>query len=388
MLSTGPGCRRCLCVAALLSLGVPTSAQANSEVWPQYQGNAGHTGYVNEALRVDAEPKRKWTAPILTAFGELGLAVGDELVYVTPASYFDAWAKLHALSVDDGHEVWSYTPPVTVANLNPPALDDAGNVYMTVTNSGGSYLISHSATGQFRWSTPVYMQWQKMYAPTIANGEIAGAYEQMERHTLDGQFIAAHSSGGYGHWTPVAWGDKWVTYNSAATVYHRSLGYQGYIYHPSYSWNGYDAHKVPVIVNDIAYIAENGGLAGLNLQTFEVAFNRPIQASGQVSTDGTHLYVAAAGMVAVRDLAGNSVRNYADPATSVVGPIIVTRSHVIARTTRNTTMFFDLRKHRKVAELPVGGQMALANGVLYVMGNLGVLETYDVPYVLMADGFE
>jgi hypothetical protein len=157
---------------------------------------------------------------------------------------------------------------------------------------------------------------------------------------------------------------------------------------PEHDWSGYAALQAPAIVGDVAFITNGGRLLGIDLVQKITVVNKALQATGQVTTDGQRLYVAASEMLSVRDLQGNLIRNYAIASTSLLAPFIATKSHAIARTARDTTVIYDLRTHELVTELPIAGEMALADNVLYVGSSTGLLEAYELPYILYRDGFE
>lgn len=291
-----------------------------------------------------------------------------------------------------GLQAWDVDPGI-VYSINPVGLDDAGNVWFATGNhTPGSWLHSFTATGDFRHRSGIAAQWERYLAPTWFYGEMAtnaGYYGGMYRFLTDGTEVAFVGLPQYERWAPSPWNDRWVAFARTISVVNRTThAVEFSVAIPDYDWTGYSMNQAPVVVNDIAFVTNGGRLIGIDLVQRIPVINKSIQAQGQVSTNGQQLFVAAAGMLSTRDMQGNVVRNYAIANTSLLAPFIVTRSHAIARTARGTTAVFDLRTHELVTELPTAGEMALADGVLYVGNATGVLEAFSFPFVLHQDGFE
>lgn len=156
-------------------------------------------------------------------------------------------------------------------------------------------------------------------------------------------------------------------------------------------WGSYLA---PTIVD--GQVASNSGYHG-GLYTFDTAtnlvdgstvFQRTIGAYGQISTDGSRLYVVASGAISAIDLAGNFQGTLEVASQTLVPPLILTQTHVIATTAdRARTAMLDLAGQQRAVLLDRGGPMALADGLL-VVAAFGGIYAYDVAESLFADGFE
>ena len=233
-------------------------------------------------------------------------------------------------------------------------------------------------------------QWGNYLAPTIVDGQVAsnGGY-------YGGLYTFDAATGSTDHFanlpqcdqmTPVPWRDAWVTLTDRIDIVDRATGSSRAI--PIAGQTGCTTSQTPIILGDIAYFSDSGRLIAIDLVDGSTVFQRAIGAYGQVSTDGSRLYVVASGAVAVRDLHGNYLGGLESAAHSLVPPLILTQTHVIAATLGGgRTAILDLAGQQPAVLLDRSGAMALADGLLVIAASDGTYA-YDLAESLFADGFE
>ena len=359
--------------------------------WSTYQGNAEHTGHVPVSLALQAPPLLRWEAhPFDTGIGTSGIAVGAGRVFVVPSGQFRQMAPLVSLALDSGQERWRVDFGA-VFTVNPPALDNRGTVFLaTVNHASDTYLRAYdSETGTFRWRSAMAAQWGSYLAPTIVDGQVAsnggyyGGLYTFDAATGDTDHFAALPQ--CDQMTPVPWRDAWVTLTNRIDIVDRASGSLRTIPIAGGSCN---ASQTPVIVGDVAYFTDGGRLTAVNLVDGSTLFQRNIGAYGQISSDGSRLYVVASGAISVRDLDGNYLGGLEVASQTLLPPLILTRTHLIAATAGGSrTAILDLAGLQPAVLLDHGGAMALVDGLLVVAATGGIYA-YDVAESLFADGFE
>lgn len=141
-------------------------------------------------------------------------------------------------------------------------------------------------------------------------------------------------------------------------------------------------NEAPVVVGNYAFVTSYGSLVAFDLLNQVIAWQQNINASGQVSTDGTELFVKAGGALSVRDpTTGNQLWSWAPAATaSVMSNIVVTKSHVIA-SDLNATYLISRITHLTDATIPHGGpEIAYGDDTIVVASDLNsTVSAYYLP---------
>lgn len=374
---------------AVMALLTPCAASAG---WSTYQGNSDHTGYVPVAFVPLATPELRWEKqPFGPSLSTGGLAVGNGRVFVTPVSAWSASAPLVALDLAQGQERWRVDFG-NVYSVNPPALDGNGRVYVATGNhTPNTFLRAYDAeTGAFRWRTAMAAQWEHYLAPTIvgnrvaSNGGYYGGIYAMDLATGDNHYGTPLPQ--CDRMTPVPWRNNWVTLTTRIDIIDRDSGVTRYF---PVAANQYSclSNQTPVILGDVAYFTHDLNLVAMNLDTGAILFRRAIDAVGQVSTDGERLFVVSAGKVSMRDLQGELIGLLNYSTYSLSGPLIVTRTHVIASSLDTSqTVLLDRAGQQQPVVIARTGVLALDGDVL-VIGSSDGVRAYNLSDQLFADGF-
>lgn len=161
---------------------VTGSTQANvyqpsapSADWKTFQGDAGHTGYVNANFDPAVfTPLWTWSAPPNTGGNAVhinSVATSGGKVFVTKDIYFDQ-AVLYALNEADGSLNWTYAFG-SMASEGPPAVAN-GNVYVPTTDSGEHCVdwAIDATLGTYQFKMPSTCQWSGYFAPTALDGSV------------------------------------------------------------------------------------------------------------------------------------------------------------------------------------------------------------------------
>jgi hypothetical protein len=374
---------------ALACTAVSSATWANE--WPVYQGDPEHTGYVNEMLEpFNAHPVPLWTAAVQTA-AVSGLAVSDGVVVTVPL--YSANETLVAVSAVDGAPLWSIDFG-SVFSLNQPAID-GGNVYAQVSNNyQATFLNAYALDGTFQWRQPFDSQWEHYLGPIAVNGtlyfdggEYGGLYAFNE---ADGSQQYYTNLPQYDSWSPT-WADgNLVVYTNELDVISASTGQVVQtITDPDYNWQGYSPDQSPVIIGNLAYVTNYGRLVAFDLQQGTIAWVRDVAATGQISTDGTDLFVIAGGALTVRDPAnGDAIWSWIPSASgSVTTRIVVTKSHVIVGDGTNTYLV-NRTTHQTDSTLATSGLIAYAEDTIFIADNAGMLSAYRFVDAIFASGFD
>lgn len=378
-----------LFVAAALLL--PALASAGS--WSTYQGDASHTGFVPVSLAPPPVPPLRWVSrPFAAGIQAEGLAIGAGRVFVTPNVYFNESAPLVSLDLKRGRERWRVEFG-RIFSVNPPALDGQGKVYLATGNhTPRTFLRAYdSETGAFQWRTAMEAQWERYLAPTIVGNQVAsnggyyGGIYAFDPASGDSDFHTPLPQ--CDQTTPVPWRESWVMLTTRIDIIDRVSGAARSFPIPS-SWSGCVRAQTPVVLGDTAYFTLDGRLVAMDLDDGTLLLDSRIQASGQISTDGSRLYLVSGGAISVRDLAGNPIGSLALPDRALAAPLIVTETHVIARVPDEyRTAILDLTGQQPPVLLNQMGSMALVRDQLLIGTSDGV-HAYQISEVLFADGFD
>jgi hypothetical protein len=351
--------------------------------WPTFGDGPSHTGYFAGDVGETPTTSLLWSSNLESSLNQVAVVGG--VVYATNDSYFGA-SYLTALNSATGAQLWNYAFN-TAFSVNPPTVD-GGHVYVQRSdNEGDTQLWSfNAATGAVVWSAPFGSQWENYCAPTVANGSI-----YIDGGTYGGMYAFNQASGSQeffdsepmcDEWTPSYYNNhvySWVqgtfaeySPTTGATDWSVNLGGSYY----TYSMND----SVAAISDGQAFLIGSNGLFAVNLSTqsesWQVSGNTfsgsPAVANGVVyaiSGDTVEAFNAASGAPVGTYTAGESL--LADPQ-----PIVTDDSLIVA--SADKTYIFNLQQQTLAGSLPVGGLLSLANNVLYVASDSGILYAYEV----------
>lgn len=380
--------RHCKIQVVLMLLALlPAIADAD---WPGYQGGNDHTGFVDEATHITTG------TPIWSYTGVLayqGIAVAGDKVFAATDGHLNAMPFV-ALDLRTGAESWRIDF-ANIFSVNAPVVDSGVVYFATGNHSSDTYMRAYDAdTGAFLWRSNFEAQWEDYLAPIVLDGRVifnGGYYGGIYAlDQVDGSHHFWRGLPQYDMWSPVPWGtDRLIAYTNRLDILDRA---SGNIVHtmqiPDHYWFGYDVMQSPVIVGNVAYLTNGGRLIAIDLVARQVLFQRTINAQGQVSTDGTRLYLIASGALSVRSLTGDLLFSVEVPGASMQAPFAVSRTHAFVPTNDATTAMIDLATRQVVHQFPGQGKVAISNGTLVIAANTGEIRAFDVRPPLFANGFE
>lgn len=386
---------------AILLLGVPGASAAQSAwSWPTYQANQEHSGYLPISLQID-QFEQLWSLPAWPS--RLNPVVAAEgMVFVTPWIYFTAGDQLLAIDARRGEILWSKNFG-SVFSVNSPAVA-YGNVYLQTgssipTGSPPLFRAFAAATGDFVLQREYPAQWERHYSPTIVDGI---AYANGGTY---GGLIAFDAHAPIVHWeTPLNQYDEWTPavddlyayaytglYEPRLSIIERSSGAEvRSIADPGFVWNGWSMQLAPVLGGaDDVIVIQAQRLISFDLLSDTIRYQidgAPFE--GQPSVGGGRIFALASGALTVWDeRTGAFLWSWAPTQEPLTGTILVTKTHVLTRSATHT-FAIDQFTHAEVWSIPVSGQLAWSEGLLFLAGEDGFLTAVRAPAQIFADGFE
>lgn len=359
-----------------LSLAAVVCHDAHA-AWNGYQGDMGHTGYVDTAIRIPSTTPKWW----VLADHSNGLAIGNGLLHIAPMALAAASTGIRTHNLQTGELVWELTYPDYLGSYSAPALDDHGRIYFLqgkIHDGTPAQVQARDArTGELEWSTEVDLQWQSMLSPVIVDGMVAiPAGQSAAVHAfdqVDGTLLNQTWGLGNSMWTVTPWGDDhWVAYTGRVHLINRHTGeVLGTSYSVDFWPADFDIRQTVVVVNDVAYVNdESGKLFGFALPSLEVVVQKPIGAEQQISTNGRELFLIADDKFTVTDLEGEILWDVPSPPdASLWGPILVTNSHALVGAYYDWghyTWVIDLRTRQIRHVIDGRGEMALAENTMII----------------------
>ena len=362
-------------------------------LWPTFQGNAAHTGYV--PISLDSEGfEFKWEQTLVDAVPLNPVTAADGKVFVSlDASIKTTEGILFALNAENGDELWS-NDFGSVWTLNPPSYA-GGRVYIQSIQEGGyygpSFLRAFDAnTGELAFESDFEAQQDGYYAPTIYDGTLymcGGYYGCIYAYNAsDGSMIQKtdnYQLPYYDEWTPAV-NDQYIFAYVGADLYAMD---RNDITHVSFSVNGpgsgpddMSMRLAPVIgeQNDILVIQ------GFRLISFDVQQPGGIRwvvesiFNGQPSVAKGVVYAINSGALTAWDEGnGEPLWSWQAQGENVTGSMIVTDTHVLVGTESNTYAI-DLETHEDVWSYPAAGHLALGNDSLYIASSNGTLTAISI----------
>ena len=359
-------------------------------VWPMFQANARHTGYL--PISVDPASFRfKWSRTFASGLPLNPVSAGEGKVFVTFLSYFANESNLFALAARDGSTLWSKDFG-RVFSVNPPSFAYGAVYVQTGDHASDTYLHAFdAATGDVIFKAPHDAPRERYFAPTLSGGKV-----YVDGGTYGGMFAFDAYSGArlwyatlpqYDQWTPAVDGGHAFAYVGSYTpglyVKDALTGVPAnyFVADPSFNWSGWSMNLAPVVgpLDDVLAI-QDGRLISFDHANGTVRWQVRDGFTGQPSLAKGKIYAVDAGWLVVRDeLTSDVLWSWAAPGgASLLGPMIVTDSHVFA-STGSDVHAIDLATHALVWSYPAAGFLAFADDTLYVASSTGVLTALAAP---------
>jgi len=374
------------------------AALAGAQSWETYQGNAQHTGYVQIQVNVP-NISQGWQIQMPgTSLSQV--AAGGGMVFVTSQSS-NSSSILSLFGIEAGSGVVDWTQSWSnLSSLTPPSLKN-GLVYVqTIDNAENCLLDCYYANGDFRWRQPFASQWAHYLAPTvdsgtvyIAGGEYSGMYGFGASDGTHEWFCNQLMQ--YDGWTPSLDPTYAYVYTGPNTIgsaqaglyaVNRQTGNLDFqVYDANNVWNGWTASCAVAVSNGFGYATNAKRLIGFDLNNRILAWQVQRQITGQPSVSGNSVYVPDGGGISAFDaLTGAYLWTWV-PAVGVVnGPIVLTNNLAFV-TTASGTFGVDLTTHKQVWTTTLSGQLAIADGTLYIAGPTGQLTSFSLNSLSVVD---
>lgn len=363
----------------LCALVVSGLAQAQS--WPMHQGNASHTGHAPVTVVTDAI-RTAWSKQLTDGgVGLTGVAVANGRLFVSSTGYFSG-QFLYALNAATGKRLWKVDYG-SVFSVNPPSYAD-GLVYVQTGNHGvDTWLRGLDAkTGEQRFQSPHAAQWERYLAPTVYKNQVyvnAGYYGGMQAFRKDSgvsQWFLGLPQ--YDQWTPAV--DERHAYSFVGGTMHvvdRPTGQLAFTMEdPGFDWTGWSAHQAPVLggQGDV-YVTSGGRLVKFDVERRRMVWKKDDASYlGQAAIANGVVYASSnVGVIARAQAGGERLWTWWVPSTeSVASNLVITNTHLFV-STNVATHCVDLTTHQTVWTTSAVGQLAVADGHLYIAGATGLL---------------
>lgn len=355
--------------------------------WPQFGQNAAHTSYHPSQARVSGFTAA-WEADLAALFNNADLrplaqvAVANGLVVanVDPVGVI-------ALRVTDGSELWRYSFSGK-HSVNPPSIA-YGTVYFQQGNhSGDTYLFALNAlTGQEVWRSSFDAQWEKYFAPTVADGRVfinGGYYGGMYAFdAFDGNRLWFADLPQYDEWTP-AYQDN-VVYSWVAGVlkaWDPQWGTEQWSAEVGWDWRGWSMGRIAALSTTTAYVVANSSagadLVAIDLTTHAEKWRKTGAFTVSVAVTENEVYGLDGTKLRVFDAnTGTELWSY-DAGVPLINSPVVTAGNVYFAATDHTWVL-DRATHALVWETNKGGWLTVANDQLFIAQQNGKLAVFNAP---------
>jgi hypothetical protein len=360
--------------------------------WTNFQGNAGHTGYVPVDLKPDQFSLRWKNGPVVATNYYYGSNVISTIAISNGLFYASADLALKARKEFDGSLVWKYdVSTLAYPSINPPAVAD-GLVYMSAGQQSTAYLFGvDAASGTLRFKSPMASLYEVLMAPTAFGGSVyasGGSYGGLYGFKSTGDHLFVN--------TTLAQRSMWTPAVDASTVY-AYVGDSLKLIDPATgavlsTIKDNNAPTYSYQVNGSAVLASPGTVFAANYATasysygagnellkfntakgfidFRIAGSYPMTpayASGVVYAPNLNPYRLEARAESDGALQWTWTSPIAGDTTWTSEPLVTKNLVFISTTT--ATYAVDMRTHKTVWSYPATGRLALSqNGVLYISG--------------------
>ncbi len=344
--------------------------------WPMYQANERHDGYLPVALEKDQ----------FTQLWQTTIGTGTALNRITAAAgkVFTSGKgkRIDVVDSQTGSVLWTELLGSYGHGSFPSYAN--GMVYFQTGNHGSdTWLRAYDAeSGQQVFKVPHSAQWEDYYAPTIYDGKVyinggyyGGAYCFDAYSGHQDWFIGLPQ---YDDWTPAV-DEEYVyayvgEYSPGLYVISRLTGSLAFrIPDPDFDWNGWSMNLAPVIGGQGNVLAiHDGRLISFDVDNQTIAYQIQQRFTGQVSVAKGSIYAINDGNIDIRDELTGDLLHTIDISDSFYDAMIVTDSHIIARSQSNT---YAISLDTKAVEwqCSLSGYMAMSDDRLYIADGAGRL---------------
>ena len=374
--------------------------------WTQFQGDARHTGHIAKYVAPDSI-SHKWTAT-KSDLNNLGLRNGAGTGAVTDGSHvyvtgyigknglYTSW-KVYALNAATGTIDWSQGVTAWLRDVSAPVVGN-GMVYVHQTGHSGAGQHEDyprltglsAATGAVVFSTEHASQGVGLIRPTVAGTQVfaeggyTGGLDSYNSITGAKQWFAGLPQ--QHDWIPAVDDDNVYGYMGPAGTWlgglwaiNRTTGARSFtIQDPADTFTLYRGSVVLGGQNDALAFERLGVLASFDLSTRSVRWRASGGYEESLAVDDGILFVRSGSNVSLlRESDGAQLSTWSAPA-ALTSNILVSENLIFAGT-NSTTYAIDRATLQTVWSTPIGGDLALGDGMLLISNNNGVTAFSAVP---------
>ena len=314
-----------------------TDAASLNGGWHTFGNGPSHTGYFSGSLAITAW--RRWSGPS----PECQSGRGRRRPRLYHAQHLFRRQHDGGPGRDHRRSVWNYTF-ASAFSINPPTFDN-GQVYVQRgdhSDVGGCELWSlNAATGAVTWSTPFDAQWERYYAPTVANGKIwvdggyYGGLYGFDQASGSQLFFANEQQ--YDQWTPTYYNGEIYTW--IAGVFSQqspTTGAVNWSVNLGWNWSGWSMNTVSAIDNNRAFVVGTTGLFAVDLTTHAQLWGIAATGfSGSPAVVGNTVYAIHGTQVRAYDVATGTLEGTFDAGQGLIGqPIVTDNALIVASSAR------------------------------------------------------
>jgi hypothetical protein len=333
--------------------------------WPTFGGGPAHTGHVPGEL-AGAHFSNRWSKVLGDRLHQV--AVGEGHVYA--AGWNNDTPFVAALRQSSGEPSWRHFFPSDLS-VNPPTYD-SGTIFLQRTSSSDTQLSCFDAdTGQVRWSKPLSLQGTMDMAVTVADHKVWGNYWGNYSglygfNQTDGTLLFRQEIERYCDWTPAYYDGRLFTW--VAGYFREHAPAQGDILwstNIALSWPGYAKNTTIALDSDLAFFVGNPNLYAVSLSAKAIVWHADGLFHGTPAAANGIVYATCGNTVESYSSAGQHLARYVAGEILQTQPIVTHDALIVASS--NSTYVFDLFTQELRQTIPFGGELSLAEGILYIV---------------------
>jgi hypothetical protein len=348
--------------------------------WKTFGNGPEHTGYFPGGLG-NGTFSLSWVTNVNGSLFPLKqAAIAEGIIFLT-ANDFTHKGYVAALRESDGSLAWRYDFGDSYT-VNPPTYDQ-GYLFVQRNGLNGTTALwnFNAMTGTTNWVAPHGAQVEHYLAPTVADGKVwisggnyGGLYGFIETNGMQLFYQGLQQVGG---WSPTYYGGKLYTWVGGNFRAHDPLtGVVLWSTNLTWSWWGATPMDRTVAVSDgFAYFNGLFAMFGIDLSSARVTWQETNRFSGTPAVAKGIVYSISDSNVLAFSKTGEYLGSYTADMELTSQPILTDDLLIVSSSSQ--TYVFDLCTHNLHQTLPVGGNLTLANGVLYVAGADGNLYAYS-----------
>lgn len=357
--------------------------------WATYGGGPSREGYAPGPYTT-REPKFIWEKSVNESAAPTvsPLTIANGSAYYT-FKLFDGLNYLVCINLKTGEPEWQR---VFDKNLQIGQVSyDSGSLYFLLAGEGVSELWSINAqTGVMDWKAPNTSKPNKYNSPLVSEttvyvtGDIPGSFYGFSRETGQ-QLIHEGLNLDLGEWGPALYQDKvyiwgaddFKEYNGVTGSERRKLTLKGV--------KVTFMDSVPVISDGVAYVLGNVNaterkLRAISIDTFKVIWESDLLIEGTGSlaiSNGQVFFTDREKVTAFNAITGAVEMDYIAPEALLNNQPLVT-DNLVFSSAPDRSFMYDRHTGELVSILPIGGDLALGEGVLLAVDDKGALHAYKM----------